>query len=194
MRPLTKSSRRSGPPSVHVALLRGINVGGKNMIPMAGLKDIFVGLGCDGVRNYIQSGNIVFCSSESVAERVPRLVSKAILDRFGHRVPVVLRAAADIQRVVSENPFAESEIDPAFLSVGFLADLPEKSGIAALDPDRSPGDSFRMQGREIYLHCPNGAADTRFTNQYFDSTLTTTSTFRNWRTVLTLLEMTQSTG
>jgi uncharacterized protein (DUF1697 family) len=79
--------------------------------------------------------------------------------------------------------------DVATLAVAFLADRPTKARIAALDPQRSPSDEFAMRGREIYLRLPNGAAGTKLTNAYFDRTLGTTSTVRNWKTTLKLLEL-----
>ena len=73
--------------------------------------------------------------------------------------------------------------------VFFLADLPDRAHVEALDPNRSPGDEFAVMGREIFLHCPNGVARSKLTNSYFDSRLSTTSTGRNWRTVRKLLDM-----
>ena len=80
------------------------------------------------------------------------------------------------------------------LHVVFLADLPDGAHVEALDPNRSPSDEFAVLGREIYLHCPNGLARTKLTNNYFDSRLSTTSTMRNWRTVLKLLELSAAAG
>jgi len=177
-----------------VALLRGINVGGKNKLPMLDLAEMFTEAGCSDVRTYIQSGNVVFSVAPKSAKRLPDLVSRQIVDRFGYQVPVVLRTADEFRQVAVSNPFLKSEADVNSLHVGFLADLPDQSQIAALDPKRSPGDSFKVRGREVYLCLPNGVAKSKLTNAYFDSTLATTSTFRNWRTVLKLLELTQATG
>ena len=175
----------------HVALLRGINVGGKNLVPMAALTEMFVKAGCEGVRTYIQSGNVVFAAAAGDAAKLPGLISKRIEKRLGLRVPVVLRTAAELRRVVNGNPFAGSE---DVLHVAFLADEPTKAQVAALDPERSPGDSFLVRGREVYMHCPNGMARTKLTNAYFDSKLGTVSTARNWRTVLKLVEMVGEVG
>ncbi len=177
---------------VFVALLRGINVGGKNKLPMTDLARIFVAAGCANVRTYIQSGNVVFAAAAGCAERLPDLVAKKIAERFEFRAPVVLRTANELHRVAAGNPFLKSAVDQGALHVAFLADLPQKRRVAALDPERSPGDSFEVRGREIYLHLPNGVARTKLTNDYFDSTLATTSTVRNWRTVLKLLEISQA--
>jgi uncharacterized protein (DUF1697 family) len=175
----------------HVALLRGINVGGKNKLPMKDLVAMFVEAGGADVRTYIQSGNVVFRASPKVAARVPGLVTAAIAERFGFRVPVVLRTADELHEATAHNPFLAAGADPAALHVLFLADAPSAARAAALDPDRSPGDAFALRGRDVYLHCPHGLARTKLTNDYFDRKLATVSTGRNWNTVLRLLEMAQ---
>jgi uncharacterized protein (DUF1697 family) len=177
---------RAGP---HVALLRGINVGGKNLVPMRALAEVFAEAGCTEVRTWIQSGNVVFRAPDGVATRVPARVGAALQARFGFRVPVVTRTAAELHRVVRENPFLGDGEDEGCLHVAFLAERPGAGRVAALDPARSPTDRFAVRGREIYLHCPNGLGRTLLTNAWFDSRLGTASTVRNWRTVLKLLEL-----
>ena len=174
---------------VNVALLRGINVGGKNRLPMKELAAMFVDLGCDDVRTYIQSGNVLFRTSPTLGKDISSLISSSILSRFGYRVPVVTRTAQDLQEIVQANPFLEAGAETDKLHVVFLPDLPDGAHVEALDPNRSPSDEFAVLGREIYLHCPNGLARSKLTNNYFDSRLSTTSTMRNWRTVLELLEL-----
>ncbi len=161
---------------------------------MAELVTIFSAAGCQDVRTYIQSGNVVFVASPKTAERIPGLVTDKIAARFGLRVPVVLRSSDELQGVAAGNPFLKSGADPESLHVAFLAQAPDRRHVAALDPERSPGDSFHVKGREIYLHLPNGVARTKLTNAYLDAKLATTSTLRNWRTVLKLLAMTQAAG
>jgi uncharacterized protein (DUF1697 family) len=102
-----------------------------------------------------------------------------------------MRTADELERVTRANPFLGPKVDLAALHVAFLADEPSRAHAAALDPERSPPDRFALVGREIYLHCPGGMARTKLTNQYFDSKLATTSTMRNWNTVLKLLELSQ---
>ena len=174
---------------VNIALLRGINVGGKNKLPMKDLAAMFREAGCDDVRTYIQSGNVVFRADPALAEDIPSLISASISRRFGYRVPVVTRTARELQEIVQANPFAEAGAEASRLLVFFLADLPDRAHVEALDPNRSPGDEFAVMGREIFLHCPNGVARSKLTNSYFDSRLSTTSTGRNWRTVRKLLDM-----
>ncbi len=184
----------SNPKDVHVALLRGINVGGKNKLPMKDLAAMFRDAGCQDVRTYIQSGNVLFSAEPSLARDVPALISASILSSFGYRVPVVTRTAGDLREVVRVNPFAQSGFKPNWLLVLFLADLPNRALVESLDPNRSPGDEFVVVGREVFVNYPNGVARSKLTNNYFDSRLSTISTARNWRTVNKLLELAASTG
>ncbi|MGH2369380.1 MAG: DUF1697 domain-containing protein [Chloroflexota bacterium] len=175
----------------HVALLRGVNLGGKNKLPMKELVAMFADAGCADVRSYIQSGNVVFRASESLAAQVPALVTATIAERFGFRVPIVLRTADELREVSEDNPFLAVGADPSALHVVFLADDPGPERTAALDPQRSPGDAFALRGRDIYLHCPHGFGRSKLTTDYFDRKLATVSTVRNWNTVLRLLALAQ---
>jgi uncharacterized protein (DUF1697 family) len=171
---------------LQLALLRGINVGGKNKLPMRDLSALFVEAGCENVRTFIQSGNVVFSTNARVSKNLGSVISSAIEERFGLRVPVILRTAEQLRDVISNNPFPHVE---DMLHVVFLAGLPSAAKAAALDPNRSPPDTFIVRGQEIYLHLPNGAGNSKLTNAWFDSKLSTVSTARNWRTVNSLLAM-----
>ena len=179
---MAPSSRR------YVALLRGINVGGKNRLPMAELRDVFSAVGCTGVNTYIQSGNVVFEAAPNLIERVPELVARAIGQRFDIATALIVRSSNELQQVATSNPFDTSG-DPRFLQVAFLEDIPSAEAVAGLDPERSPQDVFAVRGRNVYLHYPNGTARSKLTNEYLTRQLQTASTMRNWRTVLALLEM-----
>ncbi len=172
-----------------LALLRGINVGGKNNLAMKDLIEMFIEAGCGNVQSYIQSGNVIFSAAPHASARLPSLITTRIAERFGYRTPVVLRTAEQLREVVLNNPFLEAGAAGETLHVLFLADLPAPHHVADLDPDRSPPDAFIVRGQEVYLQLPHGAARTKLTNGYFDSKLTTTSTGRNWRTVTKLLDL-----
>ena len=134
--------------AVSVALLRGINVGGKNRLPMKELAALFVKAGCVDVRTYIQSGNVLFRADPKLAAEVPSLIVNAILAGFGYKVPVVTRESQELQDIVQANPFLDARTEADKLHVLFLADLPEAAHVAALDPNRSPDDEFAVLGRE----------------------------------------------
>jgi uncharacterized protein (DUF1697 family) len=164
----------------HIALLRGINVGGKNMVAMADLVALFSAAGCTRVRTYIQSGNVVFEASAATAAKAARTVHEKV------GVPVVLRTGEAVLRALDRNPYPGKE---AALHLMFLGEAPSKQALSALDPLRSPGDVYTVSGADIYLHLPNGVARTKLTNAYFDRVLATVSTLRNWRTVEKLAAM-----
>lgn len=170
-----------------VLLLRGINVGGKNKLPMADLVERVEAAGGTDVRTYIQSGNVVFRA------RAPKAVGAAVqadlTDRFGHEMPVVTTTAQALAKAIEAFPFVDA--DEKLRQVGFLSARPSAARIAALDPQRSPGDHFAVVGAHIYLWCPGGMARTKLTNAWFDRQLGVVSTFRNWKTTMKLAEMAQ---
>ena len=125
---------RSNPTSRYVALLRGINVGGKNKLPMRDLAAMFTEAGCTEVRTYIQSGNVVFSATPMCVKRLPEVISQRIAERLGFRIPVVLRTVDEFRQVVTSNPFLKLNADAGSLHVAFLADLPNPRRVAALDP------------------------------------------------------------
>lgn len=177
----------------YAALLRAINVGGKNKLPMKVLAAMFEGAGCRDVVTYIQSGNVVFSAPAAAVKKLPEIISQRIFDDFGFRVPVVVRSHEELAAVVSENPFllaGETAKDEKPLHVVFLADTPGEEAVRKLDPQRSPPDRFIVRGKEIFLHLPNGMGQSKITNVWMDSKLSTISTARNWATVLKLHEMT----
>jgi uncharacterized protein (DUF1697 family) len=169
----------------HVALLRGINVGGKNVLPMKDLAGMFAEAGCTDVRTYIQSGNVIF-KAPAEAPKVASVVTANIEKRFGFRIPVILRTSQQLLRIIRGNPFIGAGTDEKALHVYFLGSAPKARAIGGLDPGRSAPDVFQVRGQEIYLHLPNGMARTKLTNAYFDSKLSTICTARNWATVLKL--------
>jgi uncharacterized protein (DUF1697 family) len=181
---------RAAAAGAYVALLRGINVGTANRMPMPPLLAAFSDAGCSDVQSYIMSGNIVFHAPAALARRIPTLIAAAIDERLGCTVPVVVRSAAELAEVARANPFLVAGAEPKSLHVLFLADQPSAARAAALDPERSPTDRFAVRGREVYLCCPNGIGRSKLTNDFFDRGLATVGTMRNWNTVLKLLAMT----
>ena len=175
----------------YVALLRGINVGGKARLPMKELAAIFEAAGASAVETYIQSGNVVFEAADS--EACVASVTAEVARVYGYPGRIVLRTADELRKAYRANPFPGTTLPTGSqadsLHVYFLADWPEETAVAGLDWNRSPGDSYVVQGREIYLHLPQGMARTKLTNVYFDAKLKTVSTARNWKTVAKLVEM-----
>jgi uncharacterized protein (DUF1697 family) len=175
--------------SKQIALLRGINVGGKNKLPMKDLIRIFEKAGASDVQTYIQSGNVIYSAPSTGGDEFARQVADGIAKRFGFNVPVVLRSTRELKSVIKRQPFDTKNEAPKNLHVAFLESRPTAAAIRTLDPDRSPPDEFVVSGKEIFVRYPNGGARSKLTSQYFDSRLKTVSTARNWNTVLKLLEL-----
>ncbi len=183
------SKKAPTPQPRQLALLRGVNVGGKNRLPMPALAELFAACGCRDVTTYIQSGNVLFRPPEKHSPPLAPLLSARIAQQFGYRVPVILRSCDEMGQVVAANPFLALGHPEKTLHVYFLAQAPDRAAGQQLDPARSPGDAFQVLGREVYLYLPNGMARTKLTNAWFDSKLATTSSARNWTTTLKLFEL-----
>jgi len=172
--------------TTYVALLRGINVSGRNKIAMAELRALVESLGSTGVQTYIQSGNVVLDTAKRSAAQVADAITGAIAQELGLDVAVIVRTAAEIDTVLTANPLLARGADPSKSHVTFLAGKPAASAVRALaDVDRTP-DEFAVVGREVFVHCPNGYGATKLNNTFFEKRLGVAATTRNWRTVQTL--------
>ncbi len=169
--------------------MRGINVGGRNKLPMKDLVTIFEAAGCTHVRTYVQSGNVIFDATPRIAATIGERVRIAVKERFGHAPVAVIRTADELEAAIAANPFLARGADFSRLQVMFLEGEPTPERAASLEPDRSPGDEFSLVGRELFLYQPGGIADSKLTNAYFDAKLKTTTTARNWRTVLAIADL-----
>jgi len=187
--PTKTTSSKSG---AYVALLRGVNVGGKNRVAMPALAQLFQKAGCGQVSTFIQSGNVVFTAEPALAAKLPALIPQAMAKALGFQVAVVVRGAADLAGVAAKHPLAAQGRENKSLHVGFLAAAPSAAQVAALDPQRSPGDSFKVAGDHVYIHFGGGAGTSKLTAPYFDSKLGATITLRNWNTVQKLAELAQA--
>ncbi len=179
--------RRSQGAGRFVALMRGVNVGGNNLVNMKAVVHMFQSVGCSDVESYLQSGNIVFSAGPILAQRAPAMVSQLIHKEFGFAVPMVVRSGAELQALAGANPFLTLASEARYLM--FLAQLPSEHQVAKLDTKRSPPDAFAVCGANVFLYLPNGAARTKLNTSYFDRALSTTSTVRNWNTVQKLVEL-----
>ncbi|HEY4347141.1 MAG TPA: DUF1697 domain-containing protein [Gaiellaceae bacterium] len=173
----------------YAALLRGVNVGGKNKLPMSELRALIEGLGHEEIATYVQSGNVVFRTTRA-APGLAAGIEAAIEDATGLRVKVLLRTHPELVKAAASNPYAERESTPSKLHVVFLSNAPARAAIESLDPDRSPGDRFAVIGSEIYLDVPSGSGRSKLTLDYFEKRLAVVATARNWNTLLKLIELT----
>lgn len=168
----------------YVALLRGVNVGGKNKLPMKELAAIFEKTGCNNVQTYIQSGNVIFECADKIEIFQPK-VGRAIERKFGFNPPFLIRKLPELEKIVRENPFLKLGAAESELHVVFLESEPTPEEVAKLEKNRVPPDDFAVHGKEIYLRLPNGAGRSKLAAVKSK----TLATARNWRTVNTLIEM-----
>jgi uncharacterized protein (DUF1697 family) len=173
-----------GTPAMYVALLRGINLGARNKISMPDLRELFEELGAEDVTTYLQSGNVVFGGSLE-----PSAIEGRIERVLGLEIAVLIRTAAELERLVARNPFTGKAADARQLHVTFLAESPGAARVKQLDPERSPPDEYRVAGRDVYLYMPNGYGRSKLSNAYFEKKLGVAATSRNWNTVTNLAEL-----
>ena len=175
----------------YLALLRCINVSGQKKVPMAELRDVLTRAGLDDVQTYIQSGNVVCAMAEGLSNReLANRIQQAIQSYFEFEVPVLVLKPDEWERVRLENPFLEEpDIDIKHLHVTLLDGDPDASRLAPVQAQSFGEDRWQIQGRRIYLHCPNGYGRTKLTNTFWEKKLALPATTRNWKTVLKLAEM-----
>lgn len=168
----------------YVALLRGINVGGRTTVAMEDLRRLFGDLGYTGVRTYIQSGNVLF-EAAGPASRIAPAVEERIASELGLAVTVLLRSAAELEQVAAANPFVGRVPDESKLHVTFLADEP----VGAVEPPPGVADELVVVGREVYLHCPGGYGRTKLDNAFVERRSGVPATTRTWTTVGKLCDL-----
>ena len=170
-----------------IALLRGINVGGRHVLPMRDLMRILEKVGCRDVKTYIQSGNVVFRTSRRDASRLARIIGDEIDSQFGFRPMVVLLTAAELERAIEANPFPEAESDPSKLHLLFLVDS-EQADLDRLEALRAKSERFELLDGVLYLHAPEGIGRSKLAAQA-ERALGAPATGRNWRTIEKLAEL-----
>jgi uncharacterized protein (DUF1697 family) len=167
----------------YIILLRGINVSGKNKIPMLDLRTLLNDLEFQNVQTYIQSGNVILESSFSKKETSQR-INKSIKEKFGFDIPVIIRTIPELKKTIENYPFPlDNEKIVAF---GFLNQVPKEKTI---DVKNLGEDQYKIVDDVVYLYCLAGFGKTKLTNNIFEKKLTVVATTRNLRTTLKLLEL-----
>jgi uncharacterized protein (DUF1697 family) len=172
----------------YALLLRGVNVGAKNSLPMAELRSMLTKLGCAGVRTYIQSGNAVFATKLGAAA-LTKAIEEALGRYMGRPIATTLRTQGRLDAIVAANPFAKVATNPAYLCVTFLSHAPAKEQVAPLDAQDWAPELVQVAGKEIYTWHPNGQARSPLAAAVAKLPVRGAVTTRNWNTVLKLLEM-----
>jgi uncharacterized protein (DUF1697 family) len=170
----------------YIALLRAVNVGGRNPVAMADLRDLAARVGLDDPRTLLQSGNLVFRSARAAAA-LERMLESEASARLGLDTDFMVRSAADWQAVIDRNPFPrEAKDDPGHLLVMAFKRAPKSGDVKALQAAITGREVVRAEGPHAYLVYPDGVGRSRLTTAVIERTLGTRGTGRNWNTVLKL--------
>jgi uncharacterized protein (DUF1697 family) len=176
--------------NVVISMLRAVNVGGHNTIPMAELRDLYESLRFGGVQTYVQSGNVIFSSRESDLDILERDIANAIERRFGSRIDVILRTASEMREVIRKNPFAARQgIEPNKLLVTFLARDPGREARDCVLAMKTEPDEIRFETRELYTYFPHGMGKSKLPVATIARLLKVPGTGRNWNSVTKMLEI-----
>jgi uncharacterized protein (DUF1697 family) len=171
-----------------IALLRGINVGGRNTLPMKELVDILEHMGMQNVRTYARSGNAVFQSGENNPATLSRKLAAGIKHRRGFQPHVLILGLDALERAIQQNPFPEAESEPRTLHLGFLAFIPKEPDLDRLDSLRRQTERFRLSDAVFYLHALDGIGRSKLAANA-EKLLGVPMTDRNWRAVCKIWEL-----
>jgi uncharacterized protein (DUF1697 family) len=172
--------------TTHIALLRGINVGGHRSVGMTDLRNFLTQLGFDDVRSLLQSGNLVFSSRVRTGAELERFLETEAVKRFGMEVDFFVRTPEEWKSIIRQNPFRkEAELDPARLVLLLFKSAPEAEDVAALQAEIKGAEVVKPKGRQVYAYYPDGQGRSRLTNAVIERKIGR-CTGRNWNTVLKL--------
>jgi uncharacterized protein (DUF1697 family) len=173
--------------TTHIALLRGVNVGGKTKVAMADLRAMLADLGFGDPRSLLQSGNLVFRSDKLTGADLERLLEVETEKRLGLKTDFFVRTPEELEAVIANNPFPkEAESDPSHLVVMFLNKAPDAKDVKALQAAIAGREIVRASGRQAYITYPDGIGDSKLTITVIEKKLGSRGTGRNWNTVLKL--------
>ena len=176
-----------------IAILRGINVGGKRKILMKDLKALCEELGFENPQTYIQSGNVIFenAKGQSNLELGDQLAA-GILERFGFDVPVIVRTASELSNSIDKNSFYQEGRDISQLHLTFLKEEPSPENKELLLTFNYQPDEYVLDGQNVFIYCAGKYHQSKLSNNFFEKKLKVGATTRNWKTVLKLQELSQS--
>lgn len=172
-----------------IAILRGINVGGKKKILMSDLKGMFEALEFSNVVTYIQSGNVIFDSKESAHTKLAEQIRDAIKNKFGFEVPVVIRTVKELKQATESNPYYTSDSDINKLHLTFLNESPSEENIKETERYDYAPDLFTIKDKDVFIYCEGKYHQSKLSNAFFEKKLKVEATTRNWKTVLKLVAL-----
>jgi uncharacterized protein (DUF1697 family) len=171
-----------------IALLRGINVGGNNKLPMADFLTLLEQLKLRNIKTYIQTGNAVFQTTAKATQELPEKLKGAIKDRHGFAPDVVVLSLAELETAIAANPYPKANENPKSLHLTFLNSKPKKPDLEFLHELKTASEDFTLENKVFYFYAPDGIGRSKAASQ-IEKSLGVSGTARNWRTVQKILEI-----
>jgi uncharacterized protein (DUF1697 family) len=171
-----------------IALLRGINVGGNNILPMQQLKSMLVSMGCQNVQTYIQTGNVLLEHTESDPDKLALDIGQKIEQQYGFKISILVLHAAMFTQVIKQNPFKLAEVEPKSLHVFFLSEPSQAADLDELTKLKTTSEHFELTQQAFYLHAPDGIGRSKLAAKV-EKCLGVPITARNWNTLQKLLSL-----
>jgi len=173
----------------YIALLRGINVSGQKKVPMAELREMLLKEGFNDVKTYIQSGNVIFKSSEINKTTIEAHIKKAILAHFGFNVPVLIKTKDEIDNILESCPFLEEKKEKSYYTL--LHAIPNRELIEKVEKETYPNETFNITHECIYFYSSVGYGKAKCNNNFFERKLEVSATTRNYKTMVKLLSLSE---
>jgi uncharacterized protein (DUF1697 family) len=170
----------------YIALLKGINVGGHKKVPMAELRDLLKNAGFQNVQTYIQSGNVIFQSSEK-AKELETKIQNLISIQFGFEVSVIIKSNKELQSILDASPFSKEKKEKSYFIM--LNRIPESNLVEEVDQLQYENEEIVIKKDGLYFYCSTGFGKTKFNMNTYERKLKVTGTARNYNTMLKLLSL-----
>lgn len=176
--------------TTYISLLRGINVGGRNIIKMNFLRKMYEELGLIDVKSYVQSGNLIFSGKDELNELWEQVIAQKIKKKTELSIPVFILKVDELKSIIENNPFIKDfDKNILFMHIIFLSSKPECYDFKEITNKKQIEEEIHITDYAIYLYCPNGYAQTKLTNNFLEEKLKVNTTTRNWKTSNELLRL-----
>lgn len=171
----------------YIALLRGINVSGQKKIPMAELRELLSKAGLENVKTYIQSGNVIFQSSEKNKKKLEIKIHNVIKSHFGFEVPILVKTPIELQQIFDGSPFPQEKKENSYFMMLYTPS--DKVLVEEVSKLSYPNEAFLITDNCVYFYCSTGYGKAKFSNNFFERKLKVTATARNYKSMVKLLSL-----
>jgi uncharacterized protein (DUF1697 family) len=172
-----------------IALLRAVNMAGHNSIKMKELSEMFAGMDHPEAKIFIQSGNVVLQSDDD-SDKLSAEIAAAIKQEFDLDIAVMIRTAGEVQELAARNPYLREEnFNGSKMAVVFLNKVPSAEALKKMEEINFPPDKYCIDGKEIFIYCPNGFGRSKLSTNFFERKLNVFGTARNWKTINSILDI-----